>query len=279
MITIVAGVALGWCGVVSQQGRKHHFAPQRTPIAIAVGSQGALEHAIKRDVMRPVYPFSIIQGGVFSADEVIHALKSDPIAASHYRVFQLDHLRAVKSTFALPVYLSYRKDNLIFWTKHRIYLREGETLLTDGSSYARARCGNRVSVVPQEPVGKAEPPPEVFDRPELGAILQPLLQAAVDFETKSTAFPIGRNAFASQESRWMGIDDTPEGIDLAGMVLPEVSSIVATPYPLPDGHPPFTTGSTPADWQPVPEPSELVLTGLAAIALVFLRKQQRHARN
>ena len=76
----------------------------------------------------------------------------------------------------------------------------------------------------------------------------------------------------------MGVDDTPEGSDLADMVLPVVSSVVETPYPLPNVHPAFTTGLTPSDWQPVPEPSELVLTGLAAIALVFLQ-QRRHARN
>jgi hypothetical protein len=42
-------------------------------------------------------------------------------------------------------------------------LAEGETLLSDGSSEVRTRCGNRISDVPQLPVEARGPTPEVLD--------------------------------------------------------------------------------------------------------------------
>src|SRR5437764_1059357 len=46
--------------------------------------------------------------------------------------------------------------------RKRVWLPEGEAVLTDGDNLARARCGNRISFTPQQPVG-----PEVdTDTPE-----------------------------------------------------------------------------------------------------------------
>ncbi len=66
-------------------------------------------------------------------------------------------LRSVPSPFVKPVYLSYRKGGSVFWTRKPVDLPPGETLLTDGVLYARARCGNQVSEYPQEPVAEVEP--------------------------------------------------------------------------------------------------------------------------
>jgi hypothetical protein len=114
---------------------------------------------------RPVYPYSVIRGGAYSAAELIEALDRDPVAASHYLVFRRSSVRITKSSFPEPVFLSYRVGSAIYWTSRPVHLPPGETLLTDGQNYARARCGNRISQTPQTPVNDTEPAPETLDTP------------------------------------------------------------------------------------------------------------------
>jgi hypothetical protein len=55
--------------------------------------------------------------------------------------------------------------------------------LTDGDLYARARCGNRISLVPQAPVAEAEPRTDVLDTPESAeAAPEAILRAALRFD-------------------------------------------------------------------------------------------------
>jgi hypothetical protein len=66
------------------------------------------------------------------------------------------------------MYVSYRIGNDVFWTKHRLTLPKGETMLTDGRAMARTRCGNRVSALPSKPNALVEPTTE-----ELNALTSP----------------------------------------------------------------------------------------------------------
>lgn len=56
-------------------------------------------------------------------------------------------------------YMSYRIADKIYWTKHQIKLRRGETILTDGKTQLRGRCGNGISLDPMQPTAEAEPGP------------------------------------------------------------------------------------------------------------------------
>jgi hypothetical protein len=110
----------------------------------------------------------VIPGGAYTALELIQAQERDPVVAGHYRGFQRNRLRTVQAAVRRPVYVSYRRGESIYWTHRPVYLHDGETLLTDGVLYARARCGNRISETPQQPVDAAmEPPPEILDTPGL----------------------------------------------------------------------------------------------------------------
>jgi hypothetical protein len=296
MVTVVAATILLCFGLIIQGWHEHRSAARRPTAPHSGIVQANVRPAVFRDAPRRVYPFSIIRGGAFSAEELINALESDPIAASHYQVFQRAHLRTVRSDFVKPVYVSYRKDDRILWTSHAIYLHEGETLLTDGSSYARARCGNRISLVPQEPVAQAEPLPDALDLPEeTEAIPEPLLEAAVEFETRRAPV-IGPEDFASPVSKPPGLSEVPEifgPIDTVYRVVPvvdrrpvnpSVPTVVPTdftgPYPLPPGYvppPPFTFPPLTIT-EPVPEPAGFVLFGAAACAFVLVRIRRRHSR-
>jgi len=115
---------------------------------------------------RPVYPYSVVAGGVEDAKELKWVAEHDPIVGAHYAGFNYAHAQVVRLTLARSVYLSYRIGNHIYWTHRRVTLHKGEKVITDGSMTARTRCGNRVEESPQQQaVSPAEPPAQKFDEP------------------------------------------------------------------------------------------------------------------
>ena len=114
---------------------------------------------------RPLYPYSVIRGGVEDAQELKWVAEHDPVVTAHYAGFDYDHARVVRLALAQTVYLSYRIGNNVYWTRHRIALHKGEKLITDGKITARTRCGNRVETVPQQATSSSEPPAAKFEQP------------------------------------------------------------------------------------------------------------------
>ncbi|MGA8431380.1 MAG: PEP-CTERM sorting domain-containing protein [Candidatus Sulfotelmatobacter sp.] len=116
-------------------------------------------------VGRPVYPYSVVPGGVEDARELKWVAEHDPVVATHYAGFDFQRARVVRLALAQTVYLSYRIGNKVYWTRHRIALHKGEKLITDGKITARTRCGNRVETVPQQATSSSEPPAAKFEDP------------------------------------------------------------------------------------------------------------------
>jgi len=115
---------------------------------------------------RPVYPYSVVPGGVEDVNELKWVAEHDPIVGAHYAGFNYARAQVVQITLARTVYLSYRIGNHIYWTRRRITLHKGERLITDGRMTARTRCANRVEESPQQQaVSPAEPPAQKFDEP------------------------------------------------------------------------------------------------------------------
>ena len=133
---------------------------------------------------RPVYPYSVVAGGVEDAKELKWVAEHDPIVGAHYAGFDYAHAQVVRLTLARTAYLSYRIGNHIYWTRRRIKLHKGEKLITDGRMTARTRCANRVEETPQQQaVSPAEPAMQRFDepvRPGEGIAMQ---SPAVPFES------------------------------------------------------------------------------------------------
>lgn len=119
-----------------------------------------------RNPSRPIYPYSVIRGGAYSAGELDQALRNDPVVAAHYADFDRGHMRVTQAPAAAAVYVSYRKDDRVYWTSRKIQLPAGESLLSDGVHTARVRCGNRVSLTPQGPVHPREPSAIELDVPQ-----------------------------------------------------------------------------------------------------------------
>ena len=101
--------------------------------------------ALASSPARPIYNRSVVPGGVYSADELRHAMQRDPVVASHYRAAAVADLRPVTLTAGRAVYVSYRVNDQVYWTRERVWLRAGETVLTDGATTVRARCGTSLT--------------------------------------------------------------------------------------------------------------------------------------
>lgn len=114
---------------------------------------------------RPVYPYSVVAGGAENVKELKWAAEHDPIVAAHYAGFDYARAQMVRLTLNRTAYVSYRIGNKIYWTRHRITLHKGETVITDGRLTARTRCANRVEETPQQEASPNEPTPEKMDQP------------------------------------------------------------------------------------------------------------------
>lgn len=112
---------------------------------------------------RRIYPYSVVPGGVSGRAELAHVLQTDQVVAQHYAGLQVASTRVVTVSKPRAVYVSYRKGDQVYWTSKKMVLAQGETLLSDGSSEIRTRCGNRISDVPRLPVEAAGPSAQVLD--------------------------------------------------------------------------------------------------------------------
>ena len=124
----------------------------------------AVEKASDTSRKRPAYPYSVVPGGVYSAEEFSHAAARDSVVAAHYLVIDGSRLRATNLGSSRSAYVSYRVNNAVYWTKRPVNLPKGERVLSDGESLVRARCGNRISAFPRLPVLPQEPAEIVADQ-------------------------------------------------------------------------------------------------------------------
>lgn len=219
---------------------------------------------------RPIYPYSVISGGVRSGYELKAAAGQDPVVALHYAGFDYAHARLVELLMERSVYLSYRIGNRVYWTRHRVKLHKGEKLLTDGKMTARTRCANRVEEAPQQESSRMEPPAAKFDEPLMPAIGTGLETSPVPFRTS-----LERAAIAPPLSMYDPISGgnwTP----FAPPPLPNVCGISGTKKPGTKGTAIASSGKQKkknvdvcggGSTSEVPEPSTwmLMITGMAAL--------------
>ena len=113
---------------------------------------------------RHFYPFSVVTRGVHTLDGLKTAMERDAVVADHYGSIAVDSFRRERVAAPRMVYVSYRKGDDVYWTRNRVPLYTGETVLTDSTTSIRARCGNRISETAMEPTLDDEPTAAEFDR-------------------------------------------------------------------------------------------------------------------
>ena len=207
---------------------------------------------------RPVYPYSVVSGGVHSTEELRIAMRFDPVVAAHFADFDLSRTRVERVAVSRAVYVSFRSGPRVAWTSRRVTMHPGETILTDGQNQARTRCGNRIKEVAPAEISKEEPPPEVFDTP--------LPSRTIPIEPL-----VGYELLAAEG----GLPP----LETQDIVLPAVPLLVmhSTELPMPDvPQPPIIPvipfSSTPPE---VPEPGTLLLVSPALGLYALVRRLRR----
>lgn len=122
---------------------------------------------------RPVYPYSVVPGGVYDSTELLASAKADPVVRRHYGDVRLEGLWTARTSRPMLAYVSFRRGHSVAWTKKKVKIPKGELVLTDGTNVIRARCGNRVRQVPPPlppPLDNTttvldDPPELVFETP------------------------------------------------------------------------------------------------------------------
>jgi hypothetical protein len=139
-------------------------APDMSPFFLAQRAPRVSETDATR---RVVYPYSVIPGGVQSTVELTDAAMHDPVVSEHYADFNMANAKLIRLTHDETAHVSYRMNNMIYWTQRTYLLHKGELLVTDGKNQARTRCGNRVAQVLPANARKprVEPNPEELETP------------------------------------------------------------------------------------------------------------------
>lgn len=162
-VAACAGVLLHGRAPSLQSGSKERVfataanASARPTEAVAAGT-AALPAGARR-----IYPYSIVAGGVSGRAELAQIVRTDKVVAAHYASFEVAKAHPVTVAKPRAVHVSYRKGDQVYWTAKKVMLAEGETLLSDGKSEIRGRCGNRISEVAMLPVEAGAPSEEELD--------------------------------------------------------------------------------------------------------------------
>ena len=124
-------------------------------------------------IPRMEYAYAVVRSGLYNAQEARLAIVTDPVVRTHYHDINIAALRPIASD-GKPMYVSYRKNNQIYWTSKKVRVPQDETLLSDGTHFVRSRCGNRLSETPQQPTETKKPPFQTSE-PTEGELGQPRL--------------------------------------------------------------------------------------------------------
>lgn len=214
-----------------------------------------------------VYRNSVIPGGVHDSLELTSALARDRLAKVHYANFDAAKAHIVHVKAPRFVHVSYRMGDEIYWTKKKLQLKTGETLLTDGQSFVRTRCGNRIADTPQPKVSDREPPPEVFDTviPQPPAASPKAKDGAGSHAAPPNGPPIGTEGSIPRPPAWPPHQDLPPVPPIVPDHNPPLPSFPPTPViELPDDVP-----------RQIPEPGSLALVMVTLFSLFLIRRRNR----
>ena len=210
--------------------------------------------------LRPLYSYSVIPGGVHSAQELKYAIAHDAVVAEHYADFDIAKARIVRLQRTRTAYVSYRLGDRIYWTKKRLRLLKGERIITDGKHEARTRCGNQIAEAPSQPVSMQEPSEEAMES-------APTLERFASGDPGLELPPISPRALVPPQE---APPANPPGWGNPPLVFPIVGGDPSLPRrlnppPPPVNPPPIAT----------PEPGSLALFVTGVFACVSLRLRAR----
>jgi hypothetical protein len=156
---MLAGLALTGCRNAGPEPNSNSKAGKQATAMVAPDAASASK--------RLVFPWSVVSGGVDSATSMRRAMEEDAVVATHYSGLNPAEFKLQVLPESRSGYVSYRIRDKVYWTRRMVTLQAGESVLSDGRTMVRGRCGNLVSATAREPVAPdgAEPPEPAMDVP------------------------------------------------------------------------------------------------------------------
>lgn len=241
-----------------------------------------------------VFPYSVVEGGVHSVQELRSVILQDPVIAKHYSNFNLDRARIIEAKADRDFHVSYRIGDDIFWTNKKLKVAKGERLITDGTNSTRTRCANMLSEVPLGKTSPNEPVPEVLNEP-LDPLAYEFIQEPIDplnvSQNLSEIPPISSDPRSGNDQPSPSSEPAPlippvligggppGGIPPGpippgpGPIPPGPGPIPPGPGPIPPDPDPIPPGPEPIPPAPVPEPTTMLLVGFGLAGFWGFRKK------
>jgi PEP-CTERM motif len=133
--------------------------------ASKVGARQTYSSFVAMRPSRPSYLYSVVPGGVASAEELRQSMQNDPVVAREFDGFNFQRVHLVTVSENQSMHVAYRLGDKVYWTRKKVALHPGETLISDGKIVARTRCGNRIAMAPLGPPAIVEPMVSDFNQP------------------------------------------------------------------------------------------------------------------
>ena len=163
---------------------------------------------------RPAYRHSVVRTGAYSPGEAQSAMDSDPVVKAHYSSINTARLRRISSPGA-SMFVSYRRGDDVYWTSKRMRIPEGEAVLSDGTNTIRARCGNRLSETPQQPMQAQEQEPS---ESELAEVEEPVVHLALALPPVPSPLDPPAGGYTEQSANTVASATTEQAIGRTGAV-------------------------------------------------------------
>jgi len=248
-----------------------HASPNResnSSTDLSASVQVPIEHSSATLSPRPIFPYSVVVGGVRNAQELQKAASADPVVAKHYADFRISRSHTTQLDRPVAMYVSYRRNNRVYWTRNRMTIPAGEAVISDGENLARVRCGNRLSPVAAKPVAATDPDQEELETAEF---IPPLLDGLLPGEGNEF-FPggpelvgVGPVEGGTGPTPKSGPPSTPVLPPFLGPGVPPLAGTIPIPPPPPAIH------------TPEPDSLSLFLSGAALFALLAVLSVRRNA--
>jgi hypothetical protein len=260
-LVLAFACAVDWFVSHRQQAAALQSVPSGASASASNGTLPLAVHAGRS--LKVVYPYSVIPGGVHSIEELKNAIAKDPVVSEQFAAFHLEKARIIQLDRARTMHVTYRRGDEVFWTQRELKLAKGETLITDGTKTAMARCGNMIAQAIVAPSDPSEPTAEELNTPV------PNAYPPVDLESDNR-FPEFQPVGSSY------VPPAGEGFHPVGGSGP--STFLPSG---PGGPSPYPGAPTPPLVVKTPEPGTgiLLMAGLMALFLVQKRKARIALKN
>jgi hypothetical protein len=248
-VIVIAAMALAVISILSvetnAQRKEALLASAKKAGSLAVGDKAASELDEPTDASSQVngkWYGLCPKNSIHSVEDFRRAVLRDPVLAQYYADFDWDRAKTQRLHEPASVFVAYRKDNFIQYTKRPITLPSGDVYLSDGNRNVRSFCCNDFADAPQP--GAEE------------AVSQPMPSTHPPFAYMPDNDPGGVASVPAQP---------------LGFSRPSVSYPSSSP-PGGGASYPSKRSPTPLTPVPVPEPGTFFLFGSGAIGIWLMRR-------